>query len=80
MVSWQHDHMLNAMGDVGNGGMVHGAEVKFVVRDRLIAGANPDDTGERLMRALSASLGIGRMPTAGFPSVLVGRSNSLWRQ
>ena len=32
--------------------------VNFAVRDRLIAGTNPDDTGERLMRALSGSFGI----------------------
>ena len=38
--------------------------LKFAVRDRLIAGANPDDTGERLMRALSASLGIAVNPSA----------------
>lgn len=38
--------------------------VKFAVRDRLIAGANPDDSGDRLMRALSGSLGIAVNPSA----------------
>lgn len=42
--------------------------VKFAVRDRLVGGANPDDTGERLMRALSASLGIAVNPS---PSLTV---------
>jgi iron complex outermembrane recepter protein len=37
--------------------------VNFAVRDRLIAGTNPDDSGERLMRALSSSLGIAVNPT-----------------
>jgi iron complex outermembrane receptor protein len=37
--------------------------VKFAVRDRLIVGANPDDSGERLMRALSSSLGIAVNPS-----------------
>jgi len=37
--------------------------VRFAVRDRLIVGANPDDTGERLMRALSGSLGIAVNPS-----------------
>jgi iron complex outermembrane recepter protein len=36
--------------------------VKFAVRDRLIVGTNPDDSGERLMRALSGSLGIAVNP------------------
>jgi iron complex outermembrane receptor protein len=36
--------------------------VKFAVRDRLIAGTNPDDSGERLMRALSGWLGIAVNP------------------
>jgi iron complex outermembrane recepter protein len=36
--------------------------VKFAVHDRLIAGTNPDDSGERLMRALSGSLGIAVNP------------------
>ncbi len=36
--------------------------VKFAVHDRLIAGANPDDSGERLMRALSGSFGIAVNP------------------
>ena len=39
--------------------------VKFGVRDRLIAGTNPDDSGERLMRALSSSLGIAVNPSRG---------------
>lgn len=38
--------------------------VKFAVRDRLIVGTNPDDTGERLMRALSGSLGIAVNPSS----------------
>lgn len=37
--------------------------VKFAVRDRLVAGTNPDDSGERSMRALSSSLGIAVNPT-----------------
>jgi len=37
--------------------------VKFAVRDRLIVGTNPDDSGERLMRALSGSLGIAVNPS-----------------
>jgi iron complex outermembrane recepter protein len=37
--------------------------VKFGVRDRLITGTNPDDSGERLMRALSGSLGIAVNPS-----------------
>ena len=37
--------------------------VKFAVRDRLILGTNPDDSGERLMRALSGSLGIAVNPS-----------------
>jgi len=37
--------------------------VKFSVRDRLIVGTNPDDSGERLMRALSSSLGIAVNPS-----------------
>ena len=36
--------------------------VKFAVRDRLITGSNPDDTGERLMRALSGSVGMAVNP------------------
>jgi iron complex outermembrane receptor protein len=39
--------------------------VKFAVRDRLILGTNPDDSGERLMRALSGSLGIAVNPSRG---------------
>jgi iron complex outermembrane recepter protein len=38
--------------------------VKFAVRDRLITGMNPDDSGERLMRASSASLGIAINPSS----------------
>ena len=38
--------------------------VNFAVRDRLIVGTNPDDTGERLMRALSGSLGIAVNPSS----------------
>ena len=37
--------------------------VKFAVRDRLILGTNPDDSGERLMRALSGSLGLAVNPS-----------------
>jgi iron complex outermembrane recepter protein len=37
--------------------------VKFAVRDRLIVGRNPDDSGERLMRALSGSLGVAVNPS-----------------
>jgi iron complex outermembrane receptor protein len=37
--------------------------VKFAVHDRLILGTNPDDSGERLMRALSGSLGIAVNPS-----------------
>ena len=37
--------------------------VKFAVRDRLIAGTNPDDSGERLMRALSGTVGIAVNPS-----------------
>ena len=39
--------------------------VRFDVRDRLVAGTNPDDSGERLMRALSGSLGVAVNPWAG---------------
>jgi iron complex outermembrane recepter protein len=38
--------------------------VKFAVRDRLISETNPDDTGQRLMRALSGSLGIAVHPSS----------------
>jgi iron complex outermembrane receptor protein len=38
--------------------------VKFAVRDRLITGSNPDDSGERLMQALSGSLGIALNPSS----------------
>ena len=37
--------------------------VKFAVRDRLIGGTNPDDSGERLMHALSGTLGIAVNPS-----------------
>jgi len=37
--------------------------VKFGVRDRLVSGTNPDDSGERLMRALSGSLGVAVNPS-----------------
>jgi iron complex outermembrane receptor protein len=37
--------------------------VKFAVRDRLITASNPDDSGDRLMRALSGSLGIAVNPS-----------------
>jgi iron complex outermembrane receptor protein len=37
--------------------------VKFAVDDRLITGSNPDDSGERLMQALSGSLGIALNPS-----------------
>jgi len=37
--------------------------VKFTVDDRLVTGTNPDDSGERLMQALSGSLGIAANPT-----------------
>jgi iron complex outermembrane receptor protein len=37
--------------------------VNFAVRDRLIVGTNPDDSGERSMRALSGSLGIAVNPS-----------------
>ena len=38
--------------------------VKFAVRDHLITATNPDDSGERLMRALSGSLGIAVNPSS----------------
>lgn len=38
--------------------------VKFDVRDRLIGGSNPDDSGDRLMRAFSGSLGIAVNPSS----------------
>jgi iron complex outermembrane receptor protein len=38
--------------------------VNFDVRDRLITGSNPDDSGDRLMRALSGSLGIVLNPSS----------------
>lgn len=37
--------------------------VTFDVRDHLVTGTNPDDSGERVMRALSGSLGIAINPT-----------------
>lgn len=37
--------------------------VKFSVRDRLITGTNPDDSGDRLMHALSGSLGVAVNPS-----------------
>jgi iron complex outermembrane receptor protein len=37
--------------------------VKFSVNDHLITGTNPDDTGERLMQALSGSLGLALNPS-----------------
>jgi iron complex outermembrane receptor protein len=37
--------------------------VKFSVRDRLVIGSNPDDSGERMMRALSSSLGLAFNPS-----------------
>src|SRR5438477_223592 len=36
--------------------------VKFAVQDRLITPTNPDDSGDRLMRAFSGSLGIAANP------------------
>jgi len=37
--------------------------VKFSVSDHLITGTNPDDSGERLMQALSGSLGLALNPS-----------------
>jgi iron complex outermembrane receptor protein len=37
--------------------------VKFAVKDRLIGPTNPDDSGDRLMHALSGSLGIATNPS-----------------
>lgn len=37
--------------------------VKFAVEDHLINGTNPDDSGERLMNALSGSVGIAFNPS-----------------
>jgi iron complex outermembrane receptor protein len=37
--------------------------VRFAVRDHLIMETNPDDSGERLMRALSGSFGIAVTPS-----------------
>lgn len=37
--------------------------VKFDVRDRLITSTNPDDSGGRLMRSFSGSLGLALNPT-----------------
>jgi iron complex outermembrane recepter protein len=38
--------------------------VRFAVQDRLITASNPDDSGDRLMRALSGSLGIAFNPSS----------------
>jgi iron complex outermembrane receptor protein len=38
--------------------------VKFQVRDRLITPTNPDDSGDRLMKALSGSFGIAVTPSS----------------
>ncbi len=38
--------------------------VKFAVQDRLITASNPDDSGDRLMRAFSGSLGIAVNPSS----------------
>ena len=38
--------------------------VKFGVKDRLITASNPDDSGDRLMRALSGTLGIALNPSS----------------
>ncbi|HTI03951.1 MAG TPA: TonB-dependent receptor [Gemmatimonadales bacterium] len=38
--------------------------VKFTVHDRLITGTNPDNSGARLMRALSGSLGLAVNPAS----------------
>jgi iron complex outermembrane receptor protein len=40
--------------------------VKFQVHDRLITGPNPDDSGDRLMNALSGSLGLAVTPSTAF--------------
>lgn len=37
--------------------------VRFDVQDRLVTAANPDDSGDRLMRSLSGSLGIAVSPS-----------------
>lgn len=37
--------------------------VRFDVRDRLITDSNPDDSGDRLMRSLSGSVGIALNPS-----------------
>ena len=37
--------------------------VNFQVQDRLVNDSNPDDSGARLMRALSGSLGVAAMPS-----------------
>jgi iron complex outermembrane receptor protein len=39
--------------------------VRFAVDDHLVAPANPDDSGERVMNALSGSLGIAFNPSPG---------------
>jgi iron complex outermembrane recepter protein len=38
--------------------------VKFAVQDRLITASNPDNSGDRLMRAFSGSLGIAVNPSS----------------
>src|SRR5882672_5827673 len=38
--------------------------VKFSVADRLVTGSNPDDSGDRLMRSLSGTLGIAVNPSS----------------
>lgn len=40
--------------------------VKFDVNDRLITATNPDDSGDRLMRSLSGSLGVALSPSDAF--------------
>jgi iron complex outermembrane receptor protein len=40
--------------------------VRFRVQDRLVSPTNPDDSGARLMRALSGSLGLTVSPKAGW--------------
>src|SRR5207253_9065127 len=37
--------------------------VDFAVNDRLITGSNPDDSGSRLMRPLSGSVGVAVTPS-----------------
>jgi iron complex outermembrane receptor protein len=40
--------------------------IKFTVRDRLITATNPDDSGDRLMRSLSGSVGLAVRPSERF--------------